>query len=299
LTSPTPIVPPQAVAGRALVLVVAIMCFLACLAVGGLALVSSAARDWQLDISREITIQVKPQDGVPLEPQLQKAMTIARDTAGIRNVRLMSDRDSAKLLEPWLGSGLDLGALPVPRLIVIELSDPEAADLKGLRTRLQREVDNAVLDDHSVWSGRLRTMAGAMVAAGVTVVVLVLVAMVLSVVFATRAAMAGNKDVIEVLHFVGAEDRFIAKEFQRHFLMMGLKGGAIGGAAALVSFLLADWFTRETPGLALSDQAHALFGGFAVGLEGYAGALVVVGVVAGLTALTSRWTVRSYLRQLE
>ena len=41
--------------------------------------------------------------------------------------------------------------------------------------------------------------------------------------------MAANRPVIEVLHFIGARDRYIAGQFQRHFLWLGLKGGAIGG----------------------------------------------------------------------
>ena len=202
-------------------------------------------------------------------------------------------------MEPWLGSGIDLAGLPVPRLILIELADPSLADVGGLRTRLAVEVRNAILDDHSIWAGRLRTMASAMVAAGSIVVILVLVATILSVVFATRAAMAGNRDVIEVLHFVGAEDAFIAREFQRHFLILGLKGGVVGGVAAMVSFATADWLTRDTQGLAGTDQVHALFGGLAVGWSGYAGAIGIVGVIAVLTAATSRLTVRSYLTQID
>lgn len=292
------IVPPQAIAGRALVLVVAIMGFLACLAMGALALVSEAARDWQLDVSREVTVQVKPIDGAALEPRLQKAMEIARATAGVRSARLLGERDGAALLEPWLGSGLDLSALPIPRLVVIDLADPERADLAGLKARIAAEVRGASVDDHAVWAGRLRTMASTMVLVGFVVVGLMLTAMVLSVVFATRAAMAGNRDVIEVLHFVGAEDRFIAAEFQRHFLKLGLIGGATGGAAAIVTFLLADFATRSR-GDAFSDQAHALFGGFSVGWSGHLGALAVVGLVAVLTAVTSRFTVLGHLGRLD
>lgn len=297
-TSGRTIVPPQAVAGRALVLVVAIMGFLACLAVGTLSLVSEAARDWQLDVSREVTIQVKPIDGVAMEGRLQKAMEIARATRGVRSARLIDAREGEILLEPWLGSGLDLSALPIPRLVVIALDDPATADVAGLKKRIGAEVAGALLDDHAVWAGRLRTMAGTMVVVGVAVVLLMLTAMVLSVVFATRAAMAGNRDVIEVLHFVGAEDRFIAREFQRHFLVLGLEGGSIGGAAAILGFLVADFATRS-PGDAFSDQAHALFGGFSVGWSGYFGVLAVVGLVAILTAVTSRITVLGHLGRLD
>ncbi|WP_333823681.1 cell division protein FtsX [Pinisolibacter sp.] len=292
------IVPPQAIAGRALVLVVAIMGFLACLAVGGLSLVAEAARDWQLDVSREVTIQVKPIDGVAIEPRLKKATEIAEATRGVRSVRLIGERESEALLQPWLGSGLDLTALPIPRLVVLVLSDPAAADLAGLEARIGAEVRGATVDDHAVWAARLRTMAGTMVVGGFGVVVLMLVAMVLSVVFATRAAMAGNRDVIEVLHFVGAEDRFIAAEFQRHFLKLGLVGGAVGGAAAIAAFLVVDAATRVR-GDALADQAHALFGGFSVGWSGHLGAVAVVALVAVLTAVTSRFTVLGHLGRLE
>jgi cell division transport system permease protein len=292
------IVPPQAVAGRALVLVVAIMGFLACLAVGGLALVAEAAHDWQLDVSREVTIQIRPIDGVAMEPRLKAAMEIAQATAGVRSVRLIDERESEKLLEPWLGSGLDLSSLPIPRLVVLDLTDPAVADLAGLKGRIGAEVRGATVDDHAVWASRLRTMAGTMVVAGFVVLALMLVAMVLSVVFATRAAMAGNRDVIEVLHFVGAEDRFIAAEFQRHFLKLGLVGGAIGGAAAIVGFFVADLATRSR-GDAAADQAHALFGGFSVGWSGYLGAIAVVALVAVLTAVTSRFTVLGHLGRLE
>jgi cell division transport system permease protein len=262
-------------------------------------LVNDAARDWQLDVSREVTIQIKPVDGKQIEPMLEQAMSLARATQGVQSVRLMSERDSEGLLEPWLGSNFDYSKLPVPRLVLIELADPTSVDLKGLAQSLKATLPNAELDDHSIWTKRLRTMAGTMVAASVVVLFLVLTAMVLSVIFATRAAMAGNRDVVQVLHFVGAEDSFIAGEFQHHFLILGFKGGIGGGLGAVLAFLLTGWVTGEANGLAAADQAHALFGGFSVGLNGYLGVAGIVLLVAGLTAVTSRLTVRSYLNQLD
>ena len=293
------IVPPQSVAGRALVSVVAIMCFLACLAVGALAAVREAARDWQVDVSREATIQVKPIGESGLEIRLARALALARETPGVRSARLVDERESDALLEPWLGKGLDLSSLPVPRLVVLDLADPATADLSGLRVKLAQEVEGAVLDDHAVWAKRLRTMAGAAVLVGVGVVVLMFAAMVLSVVFATRAAMAGNRDVIEVLHFVGAEDAFIAREFRRHFLKLGLEGGVLGGGAALAFFVVAELLLAGDRGDPLADQAHALFGGFAIGWGGILGVVGVVGVVTVLTGVTSRATVLGHLRRLE
>ncbi len=142
-------------------------------------------------------------------------------------------------------------------------------------------------------------MAGAVVLGGFAIMVLVLGSMVLSVVFATQAAMAGNKDVVSVLHFVGAEDGFIAREFQRHFLMLGLKGGVSGGVAAILAFLTVDMLTRQSSGQAGSDQMSALFGGISVSLPGYLGVFGVVFLVAILTALTSGLAVKAHLAKVD
>jgi cell division transport system permease protein len=293
------LVPPRSVAGRALVSVVAIMCFLACLAVVTLVQVRTAARDWQVDVSREATIQVKPIGEVGMEMRLARALSLARETPGVRSARLVDEKESTALLEPWLGPGLDAKTLPIPRLVVLELVDPTTADLSGLSKKLAENVEGAVLDDHAVWAARLRTMAGAVVFAGVAVVALVLVAMMLSIVFATRAAMASNREVLEVLHFVGAEDRFIAREFRRHFVALGLEGGVIGGSAALVLFLAAGFAFGGGRGDPVGDQAQALFGGFSIGWGGLAGIAAMVVLVTVLTGVASRATVLGHLSRLE
>ena len=135
----------------------------------------------------------------------------------------------------------------------------------------------------------MRAMAGTAVAAGIGILLLMIAATVLSVTFATRGAMATNKTVIEVLHFVGAKNGFIAGHFQRHFLMLGLQGGAIGGGAAIVAVRAwpersAAWFA----GTAGGDQTAALFGSFSIGVFGYLAVLGQVVLIAAVTAFTSR-----------
>ena len=98
-----------------------------------------------------------------------------------------------------------------------------------MRALLTQSVPSASLDDHRTWVDRLAAMARTTVTIGIAVLVLMLAATVLSVVFATRGAMAGNRHIIEVLHFVGAEAGFIAREFRQHFLLTGMKGAAAGG----------------------------------------------------------------------
>jgi cell division transport system permease protein len=292
----TALVPRNSISGRALVAVVAIMTFLVSLTTGAAILVTKAAGEWQSDISREMTIQIMPAPGRDLDTSVNRAVAITRAISGVTEVRPYSKEESMKLLEPWLGSGISLSELPVPRLIVIKIAADATPDLGQLRRVLADQVPGAVVDDHRGWIDRMRAMAGTAIAVGVCILILMFAATVLSVAFATRGAMATNKAVIEVLHFVGAKNGFIARHFQHHFLMLGLQGGAIGGGAAIVVFVAAAMISHWFVG---SDQGSALFGSFSIGLAGYAAVLGQVVLIAIVTAWTSRHTVNSTLESID
>jgi cell division transport system permease protein len=117
------------------------------------------------------------------------------------------------------------------------------------------------------------------------------VATILSVTFATRGAMAANRSIVEVLHLIGARDRFIVGQFQRHFLLLGLKGGLIGGGAAILLFLIAGSGASLFAGTAWADQFEALFGTFSIGPSGYLVILLLIALIAAIAAMTSRRTV--------
>ncbi|MGA7034492.1 MAG: ABC transporter permease [Pseudolabrys sp.] len=295
----SPLVPRNSISGRALVAVVAIMTFLASLTTGATVLVSRAAGEWQSDISREVTIQVSPAPGRDLDATVDKAVAAARDYPGIAEVQPFSKEESTKLLEPWLGSGLSLDELPVPRLIVLKIAPGAAPDFAQLKRVLSDQAPGAVLDDHRGWMDRMRTMARTAVGASIGILILMFIATMLSVTFATRGAMATNKSVIEVLHFVGAKNGFIAQHFQQHFLVLGLQGGAIGGGAAIILFLLAGFISRWFAGTAAGDQTSVFFGSFSIGLAGYVFVLVQVALIAAVTALTSRQTVNNTLEMID
>ncbi len=297
-SGPSPIVPANSIAGNALMTVVAIMAFLASITVGAVLLVQDSARDWRSDIQREVTIQIIPRDGVDVENSVSEALEIARGTSGVSDVDALSRSENMALLEPWLGLGMDIDELPIPRLIVVSIDDPAAVDLDALSAALDG-VDGASLDDHRRWTDRLQSMANVTVIVGFGVLVLVFAATVLSVVFATRGAMAGNSEIVSVLHFIGAEDSFVASEFQRHFLLLGLKGGLAGAAVAAVLFAIVSIGSSTLQGAAEGAQLNALFGNFAIGPTGYLGTLGVAFAIAVLTAVTSRITVLRYVRQVQ
>jgi cell division transport system permease protein len=292
-----PIVPRSTISGRALAAVVAIMTFLASLTTGSVMLVRASANDWQADVAREVTIQIRPAAGRDIEADVRTAVTLARAFPGIADVRAYSKEESGRLLEPWLGAGLSLEELPVPRLVVVRIDGrPELAQL---RRQLTERIPGAMLDDHRAWIDRMRTMARTAVVGGLLVLLLVLAATVLSVTFATTGAMATNRPIIEVLHFVGAKDGYIANHFLRHFLVLGLKGGAIGGSMAVLVFATVQFASGWLAGTASGDQLTALFGSFSLGVLGYLAVLAQILVIAAVTALASQRTVNRTLASIQ
>ncbi|MDB5570804.1 MAG: hypothetical protein JWN93_1987 [Hyphomicrobiales bacterium] len=287
----------DSIASNALVTVIAIMTFLATLTAGAAMLVRNASQDWSSTVAREMTIQVKPALGRDMEADARRAGEIARSVTGIRDVRVFSRQESAKLLEPWLGTGVEMADLPVPTLIVVKLDSSQQANVTSLREALRASVPNAILDDHRAWVDRLELMARSLVAVALVVVLLVLAAMGLAVAFATRGAMAGSREIVDVLHFVGAADAFISKQFRGHFLRLGMKGAIVGGLFAVFAFVALGFISARWSLDAGGDQVEALFGQFDLGWSGYAAVVVIAGAMAVLTGLISQSVVTHQLRR--
>jgi cell division transport system permease protein len=295
----SPIVPRASIAGRALVAVVAIMTFLASITTGAVLLVSASAAEWQSDVSSEITLQVRPVPGRDLDRDSAAVVEAMRSQPGIVEVRPFTKEQSSKLLEPWLGSGLSFDDLPIPRVIVARVQPGTTLDLASLRSRVTQVAPSTSVDDHRAWIERMRTMTGATVFAGLGILALVIVATIISVSFATRGAMAANRPIVEVLHFVGAGDRYIANRFQRHFLRLGLEGGLIGGGVAMLGFgfseSIAGWFS----GTPVGDQFAALLGTFSLRPSGYLALAAQAVLIAAITAWASRRTLFATLDDID
>jgi cell division transport system permease protein len=294
-----PLIPRDSVAGRALVVVIAIMTFLACLTAGAALLIADASQAWRSDVLRDATIQVKPRPGGDAESLVAKAVAVAGQAPEVESAHALSQAESEKLLEPWLGAGLDLSQLPIPRLILLRLRSQGPQNLAALRKALALAVPEASLDDHRVWAARLGAMARAIVILAAALFVLMIVAMGTAIGFATRGAVAGAREIVEVLHLVGASDAFIAKEFETHFRRLGLRGAAIGGLGAIAFFafasLLSFWWAHSPGG----EEIAAMFGSFSLRFWGYLALVAVGAAVTLLTGLLSREIVMRHLRTLQ
>src|SRR4051794_30376847 len=152
------IVPADSISGRALVAVIAIMTFLAALTLGAVVLVRGAAAEWQGQVAREVTIQIRPAAGRDVEAEGARATEILRGAPGVAAVRPMVPEGTARLHDPWLGTGLSLDELPVPRMIVVTVAPGGAPALDALRKTLAERVAGASLDDHRGWVERMRAV---------------------------------------------------------------------------------------------------------------------------------------------
>ena len=284
------IVQAGSVTGRSLTLVIAIMCFLACLTAGAVYMINQSASAWLKDIASEVTVQIEPKEQAQQTDQtVRDVQAFLARQPGILRARPLSADASAKLLEPWLGKTEGLSELPIPRLIALELDRNAPPNFEGLKTGLAKQFTGVTLDDHRHWQLQIRTVTRSFALGGLAILLLVGAATTAIIVSATRSAMASNREIVEVLHFVGATDRFIAREFERHFLSLGVRAGLLGAGLAMAVFFLMPTAVELLGGGAVTmADVKRLIGTGVLDGTGYLLLAGVVVVIAALCMLTSR-----------
>lgn len=286
-----PLLPEAGAAGSPLTAVIAAISFLAALALSGFIVISLAASTWTSELRTELTVQIKGASADAIAEDVKSALRILSSTEGVISAEAMTPEESAKLLEPWLGRG-NVGAyLNVPALIEVKVTPTLRRDLGLLRTRLAAAAPGAVIDDHGEWHARLAAAARSGQALAFTVFLLVMGAACAISVFAARAGLAANHEIVSLLHLVGATDAFIANEVQRRFFILGFRGSMAGLFLALLAL----------GGAALVTRARGADGFFLPNVDlngGVLAWLIAVPIVTCLvTALTARFTVLNTLRK--
>jgi cell division transport system permease protein len=283
---PAPLLPEGDGRDRALVFVVATLCFLACLTVFAALAGDRAAQGWRADLAASATVQVRPKGSQsPAEASARAAEALA-GVDGVTEARVLDRAEAERLLEPWLGKGNIPDDLPIPRLVAVDLDPARPATPEAMRFALAQAGVDAELDDHSRWMGEVEKAGITVRAAALAAGLLTAAAAGAVIAFATRAGLAARRDVVEVLHLTGAHDAFVAGLFQRRFAGLAARAGAYGAicAAALAAaarfFGGAEGFTPVLP-LDWIDLAAAI---------------PCPLLAAGVAALSARRTALSILR---
>jgi len=285
---PGAIIPATAASLTSLTVTMAVMCYLACLAIGALILVDRAVTSWTSGLSREMTIQVRVMRDADISREVEKARTISAAFPGIVDVDVLDEGAGAKLLEPWLGTR-SLEGLPVPRLIRIVTDVSNPPDVAALEQALL-QVKGARLDTHQKWEAELTRMARALSAVSYAILLLICVSAIAIVIFATRAVLQANRHIVDLLHLVGARDSYIARQIDGRFLRTGLLSGFIGVGLGLFTFLLLGLFGGGSEGGVAAASRGLLFSAPSIAIWSY-GLLFAVPVAATLICLmTARIT---------
>ncbi len=287
-----PIVPASSVTGRSLTVVVAIMCFLSCLTAGFVYLLNQSAAAWFADIASEVTVQIQPIESTDTEKRLGQVALYLAKQPGISSVKPLSERDSAELLEPWLGQTEALSVLPVPRLIALQIDRRAPPDMAVLARNIEDSFQGVTLDDHRFWQAQIQTVTRSLGLGGIAVLILMGAATTAIIVSATKSALTSNREIVEVLHFVGATDTFIAREFEKHFLALGIRAGLTGALFATIIFILLPALIRLVGGnVVTAAEIRRLIGNASLDPPGYILLAIVVIVIAALCMITSRYGV--------
>mgnify|MGYP000004537014 CR=1 FL=1 len=292
------LVAPDPLTDRTLVAVIFILTFIAALTAGLVLFGSAASARWQALLSSEVTVQIRPQPGRNIETDLTRAADLLKQVQGVTKVRIYSYDETMRMLEPWLGQSSSLGGLSIPRLIAVEIDSKAQPDIPAISKELARDIPGTAIDDHRSWTRRLTTLGNSLVIASAAGLILVMTATALAIVFATRGAMVGNREIVEVFYFMGADDRYIARVFQRHFFRLGLRGGILGACLALIILALLRFVVAGTEGLRDMFGFGIIDPLSAVGLAIVIAVLAVALFVSLLASVVSRITVHSTLSRL-
>ena len=247
--------------GRFLPWLIAFMVYLAALSLASVMAAHKITARWDQGLSARLTVQVPPPDPAvgreDMADHVAEVQASLLATPGIAYAEVLPEERIEALLRPWLGDGVLGDNLPLPALIAVETDRGTPLDLGALAVRLERVAPGATIDDHQQWLGNVLDLAETIETVAAMVVLAVSFCAVITVIFVTRTGLAIHRQVIELLHLIGAQDSYIARQFQGHALRLGLVGGAMGLVLALFTVILIGYLLERTqsgllPSLTLS-----------------------------------------------
>ncbi len=292
---PGKIIPSEAAPLRNLIVTMTVMCYLACLAIGALVLINRAVDGWTRGLSREVTVQVRQIQKLDMEAELQKAITLLQATSGVASAEALPREVGLKLLEPWLGN-TNLEELPIPRLIRVTIDENHQPDFEALDKNLKDTVKGASLDTHRRWEAELTRMAHTLSLLSYVILALICASAIAMVIFAARSVLDANREVVDVLHLVGAQDGYIARQIDRRFMVSGLTAGVIGIALALLTFLGLGLSGNVENNSVAAASYSLLYAPAGTGYLSYIALLMVPFVATGIALLSARLTLMRMLK---
>lgn len=265
---------------RYLPVVISSMVFLAALAIAGLFSIHSAVQNWTNAVSGNLTVEIAYEEGVNLDSKVENTAEFLRTFPDIKNVHPLDLEAAANLLEPYLGRADIIKNLPLPRLIEVTIAENSSLDLLAIAKKLSDTIPGARLNTHRPWLDKMIVLARSVQLVAATIMLIVSIATVIIVIFAARTGMVMHQDVIEVLHLIGAQDSYIAQQFQSYFARLSFLGALPGLLIAIIVMQILSFLAGRLDASLISSPTLILE------------AWIVLAMLPLLVALLTMWTVR-------
>ena len=275
-------------ANRYLPYFIALMIFLAAFFLAGGITVGSLLSHKQQDLSQWITLQLPADLGSKQQASLERILS---QTKGVEEVRKVSEAQVNEILSPWFGQNTNLlDVLNVPRILEIKLDEHESFDIAALQKRLATQYPTLKLDNHERWLDHYLNFILILQVGAYLLAFLVVLATTVIIIFTSKTALKLHLNAIKLLHSVGAEDDYIARQFQFNAFLLGMRGGLIGVAIAAALFFAV--------GISINELNAALLPNFPITLTHLTVWLLLPPLTGLLALVVARKTVLAMLRQM-
>lgn len=288
MTKETPLLPVSDAREAALFFVIGALCFLAALAALTTRGTYKAAEAWGAQIEGEITVVIRDTDR-------RSAEALAADISKLASVfeaRILTREEMTDLLEPSLGAGGVPAGLPLPLIMAVQADMATGDPIEAIKAQLTRAGISGDVAGNAGYSATVGSTLSVMRWVALSIVALLSATAIAVIAFATHAALLARRDIVDVLHLSGAEDRYIAGLFERRFWVLALKAGLGGAVAALmITALIVFGASGGTgTGAQLMPRLSVDFWDVVI--------LLITPIIAGLAArIAARLTVMASLKE--
>lgn len=278
-------------------LLIGLMCVLGMLALAASFALTAMNQRWSQGLQNKVSVEIPAADsgGDMIDPKMVKDMTdeaakVLNESPDVKEAAIMEESQIRELLAPWLGTDLVMDSIPVPGLISVTFNDGITPDLKKLETQLKEVAPRARIETHESWLIDVLRFTGALQFAAILLGLIIGATTLVAIAGGVRSKLSENKEELELLHLMGASDSYIARQLQRHTLILSLQGGAIGVAAGAILLLVI--------GMVAGNMGVNLVPDFRLDAAQKAALVLMPVPVAVLAMVTARFTVLRVLRKM-
>jgi cell division transport system permease protein len=235
--------------GQFLIILIALMSFLAVLALTASFALSEMTNRWTSGLENTASIEIPAEDvnGNLIEEKMLNVLTLRIHTflkthPAVDTATIMSKEEISKLVAPWLGEDMEFSNIPLPGIISVHFNEDVTFSIENLRQNISGIAPQAQIDTHESWLNNVLRFTGALNFAAALVSIVIGITTIVAIGGAVQSRMAVYREELELLHLMGASDNYISKQLQRYVFIIAFKGALIGVLSGAFILVIIGWF---------------------------------------------------------